>query len=85
MKEFNYTITDETGIHARPAGIIAKKAKEFSATTTITKDGKSAELRKLMAVMSLGVKKGDTVTVAADGADEEAAIAALEELFKTEL
>lgn len=37
MREFNYTITDEIGIHARPAGIIAKKAKEFAATTTITK------------------------------------------------
>lgn len=85
MKEFNYTITDEIGIHARPAGLIAKKAKEFAATTTITKDGKSAELRKLMAVMSLGVKQGDTVTVTAEGDDEDLAIAALEELFKTQL
>lgn len=85
MREFNYTITDEIGIHARPAGIIAKKAKEFAATTTITKDGKSAELRKLMAVMSLGIKHGDTVTITAEGADEDAAITALEDLFKTEL
>ena len=85
MKEFNYTITDEIGIHARPAGLIVKKAKEFAATTTITKDGKSAELRKLMAVMSLGVKQGDTVTVTAEGDDENLAIAALEELFKNQL
>lgn len=85
MREFNYTITDEIGIHARPAGIIAKKAKEFAATTTITKDGKSAELRKLMAVMSLGIKHGDTVTITAEGADEDVAITALENLFKTEL
>ena len=85
MREFNYTITDEIGIHARPAGIIAKKAKEFAATTTITKDGKSAELRKLMAVMSLGIKHGDTVTITAEGADEDVDITALEDLFKTEL
>lgn len=82
MKEFHYTITDEIGIHARPAGAIAKKAKEFSASTTITKDGKSAELKKLMAVMALGIKHGDTVTVTAEGADEAAAIAALEQLFR---
>lgn len=85
MKEFNYTITDEIGIHARPAGVIAKKAKEFSATITISKDGKSAELRKLMAVMGLGIKHGDTVTVKAEGEDEELAITAIEELFKSEL
>lgn len=85
MKTFSYTITDEIGIHARPAGIIAKKAKEFSSVITISKGEKSAELKKLMAVMALGVKNGDTVVVQAEGEDEDAAIAAMEELFKTEL
>lgn len=85
MRQFHYTITDEIGIHARPAGIIAKKAKEFTATITITKDGKTAELRKLMAVMGLGIKQGDTVTVSASGEDEDTAIAALEEVFTAQL
>ena len=57
MKSFEYVITDEVGIHARPAGILAKKAKEYTSKITLTKDGKSAEAQKLMAVMSLGVKK----------------------------
>lgn len=48
MKTFNYTIKDEVGIHARPAGQLAKLAKEFSSTVTIEKDGKSVNATKLM-------------------------------------
>ena len=85
MKSFDYTITDEIGIHARPAGILAKKAKEYASRITITKGGKTAEAQKLMAVMSLGVKKGETVTVSAEGEDEEKAVADMETFFKEKL
>ena len=85
MKTFSYTIKDEIGIHARPAGLLAKKAKEFQSTITIEKDGKSASAAKLMMLMGLGVKRGDTVTVTVEGADEEAASAAIEEFFKANL
>lgn len=85
MKTFSYTITDEIGIHARPAGLLAKKAKEFQSTITIEKDGKSASAAKLMMLMGLGVKCGDTVNVTIEGADEEAAAAAIEEFFKANL
>ena len=85
MKSFDYTITDEIGIHARPAGILAKKAKEYASRITITKGGKTAEAQKLMAVMSLGVKKGETVTVSAEGEDEEKAVADMEPFFKENL
>ncbi|MGN1108828.1 MAG: HPr family phosphocarrier protein [Oscillospiraceae bacterium] len=85
MKTFSYTIKDEIGIHARPAGLLAKKAKEFQSTITIEKDGKSASAAKLMMLMGLGVKCGDTVTVTVEGADEEAAAAAIEEFFKANL
>lgn len=81
----DYTITDEIGIHARPAGILAKKAKEYASRITITKGGKTAEAQKLMAVMSLGVKKGETVTVSAEGEDEEKAAADMETFFKENL
>lgn len=73
MKEFTYTITDPVGIHARPAGMLAKKAKEFKSIVTIVKDGKSADTRRLMALMGLGIKCGETVTVQAEGEDEQAA------------
>lgn len=85
MKEFNYTITDEVGIHARPAGMLAKKAKAFESSVTIAKGEKEAALTKLMAVMALGVKHGDTVTVKAEGADEEAAIAEIKKFFEENL
>lgn len=85
MKQFNYTISDPLGIHARPAGLLAKEAKKFSSVCTITKDGQTKKLTQLMMLMSMGVKQGDTVTVAAEGADEDAAIAALQAFFENHL
>ena len=85
MKSFEYVITDEVGIHARPAGILAKKAKEYTSKITLTKDGKSAEAQKLMAVMSLGVKKGETVVVSVEGEDEGVAFPEIETFFKENL
>ncbi len=85
MKTFNYTIQDEIGIHARPAGLLAKKAKEFQSVITLEKDGKTAAATKLMAIMGMGVKCGDTVKVMVEGADEETAAVAMEEFFKANL
>ena len=85
MKSFEYTINDELGIHARPAGLLAKEAKTFESECTITKDCKTKKLSQLMMLMSLGVKQGDTVTVAADGADEDTAIAELKAFFEANL
>ena len=83
MKSFNYVITDPLGIHARPAGMLAKEAKNVGdAVVTITKNGKTVKASQLMMLMSLGVKQGEEVTVAAEGADEDAAIAKMEEFFK---
>lgn len=84
MKQFTYTITDPIGIHARPAGLLAKFAKTLNSTVTIAKaDGsKSAEVRKLMGVMGLGIKTGETVTVTIAGGDEEANAAAMERFCK---
>lgn len=85
MKSFEYTIKDELGIHARPAGLLVKEAKKFESECTITKDGKTKKLTQLMMLMSLGVKQGDTVTVSVDGADEDAAVASLKEFFENNL
>ncbi|MGN0352933.1 MAG: HPr family phosphocarrier protein [Roseburia sp.] len=85
MKSFEYTITDEVGLHARPAGLLVNEAKKYEAEITITKDGKTAGATKLIALMGLGIKKGETVTVSVEGADEEKAVAELENFFKTNL
>ena len=74
MKQFEYTINDPLGIHARPAGMLVKEAKAFADTVvTITKNGTTVKATQLMKLMSLGVKQGDVVTVIADGANEDAA------------
>lgn len=85
MKTFEYTIKDELGIHARPAGLLVKEAKKYESECTITKDGKTKKLTQLMMLMSLGVKQGETLTVTAEGADEDAAIAGLKEFFEANL
>ena len=85
MKEFKYVITDEIGIHARPAGMLAKEAKAFSSKITLEANGKSAEVTKLMAVMRLGVKSGAEVTIKAEGDDEDAAIAKMKEFMEANL
>ena len=56
MKEFQYTIKDACGIHARPAGLLVKTVKGFASTATLEKDGKSCDMRKLMALMGMGLQ-----------------------------
>ena len=76
-------VKDACGIHARPAGLLVKVAKGFASTATLEKDGKSCDMRKLMAVMGMGIRQGETITVTAEGGDEAAAIEAVEK-FLTE-
>ena len=85
MKEFSYIIKDEIGIHARPAGLLAKEAKAFTSKITIEANGKSADVTRLMAVMGLGVKTGAEVVIKAEGDDEDAAIAKMQEFMEANL
>ena len=86
MKSFSCVINDPLGIHARPAGKLAKAAKDFPASTiTITKGDKSAAANQLIKLMGMGVKQGDTVTVKIEGPDEETAAAEIEKYFKENL
>ena len=89
MKSFEYTITDPVGIHARPAGVLVKEIKQYASTVTVIKGEKSVNALKLMALMGMGIKQGDTVKVTVkvtvEGADEETAAAAIEAFFKANL
>ena len=86
MKQFTYTISDPVGIHARPAGLLVKEVKAFAdSTVTLTKGDKSVNALKLMAIMQMGVKQGDAVTVTIEGGDEDAVASALEGFFKANL
>lgn len=86
MTKFTYTITDPVGIHARPAGLLVKAVKELDSEVTIGKEpGKEAAGTKLMALMGLGIKQGDTVTVTVEGGNEAANAQVLEQFFKENL
>ncbi len=79
MQKFNYTIKDESGIHARPAGIIVKEVKATGCTVMIEKEGKPAiDATRMMALMGLGIKCGETISVTVEGENEEAVAKQLE-------
>ncbi|MBR3473676.1 MAG: HPr family phosphocarrier protein [Oscillospiraceae bacterium] len=86
MKTFEYTITDPVGIHARPAGLLVKEIKSHAGSAvTITKGEKSVNALKLMALMQMGIKQGETITVSVEGGDEAATAAAIEAFLKANL
>ena len=78
MKEFKYVVTDAQGIHARPAGILVKAIAKKTSDIKIKKAGDTREVnaKSIMAVMSLGVKKGE---------DEEEAIAEIKKVLEENL
>ena len=85
MKSFNYTIKDAQGIHARPAGVLVKEAGRFKSDITIEKDGKKADAKRIFAVMGLGVKSGETITVNIEGEDEDIAASSLQGFLQNNL
>lgn len=85
MLSFTYTVKDELGLHARPAGLLAKEAMKWKSTITIDNGAKKADAKRLMAVMSMGVKKDHVVTVSVEGEDEAACFEAVQKFFEENL
>lgn len=85
MKSFTYVIKDKTGIHARPAGLLSGLAKGFDSEIVIEKGDKSVNAVKLMMLMGLGVKCGDTVKVTVSGSDENEAVEKIKAFFEDNL
>ena len=85
MAKFTYVITDEVGLHARPAGLLVKKAKELGAKITLACNGKTADATKIMANMAMGVMKDMEVEVTVEGDNADAAATELEAFFKENL
>lgn len=83
IKEITYTIKDENGIHARPAGLLVKTASTFMSEITMEKDGRGVSAKKLFAIMSMNIKQGDLITLRAEGTDEDFAIQTLQEFMNT--
>ncbi|RSK26492.1 phosphocarrier protein HPr [Bacillus sp. HMF5848] len=79
-----YKIISHSGIHARPATMLVGTSTPFDADITLTSNDKTVNLKSIMGVMSLGIQEGATVTIAAEGVDEEAAIAAIDGIMQKE-
>ncbi|MBQ9086386.1 MAG: HPr family phosphocarrier protein [Clostridia bacterium] len=70
MQQFEYTITDPNGLHARPAGLLVKKVQGMSGEFVMECRGKRADLKRLLAIMGMGIRCGDRVTVKSENASE---------------
>lgn len=84
MKKFTYRLEDENGLHARPAGVLATYAKRFDSSIRVETGEKSADAKRLLALMTLGAKHGAELTFFVEGNDEEHAAASLEEFCRKE-
>ena len=82
MARFEYRITDPNGLHARPAGLLVKKAQGYPNEIVIECNGRSAEMKRLLAVMGLGIRCGDTVTVSVGGENGSEIAAELKRFFE---
>lgn len=85
MKKFEYVIKDELGIHARPAGMLVKEAKKYESKIVLSQGEKKAEATKLIAIMGMAVKCGQTVAVEISGNDEDKAFEGMKAFFEENL
>ena len=85
MKVFSYTVKDPEGVHALPAGGLVKLANNFSCNITVEGNGRTTDLKHIFGVMTLGVGRGQDLTITCDGADEINAASALERYLKDNL
>jgi phosphocarrier protein len=72
--EKEFYITNEQGIHARPATLLVGRANQYKCNVNITFQGNKVDLKSIMGVLSLGISKGSSVTVETNGVDEEEAM-----------
>ncbi|RYG74504.1 phosphocarrier protein HPr [Lentibacillus lipolyticus] len=85
MQEKTFTITADTGVHARPATLLVNKAGQFESDVQISYNGKDVNLKSIMGVMSLGIPKGAEVSISASGGDEAEAIKGITEVMNEHL
>jgi phosphocarrier protein HPr len=85
MQEFSYVVTDQEGLHARPAGLLVKAASAFQSNILVSKDNKAVNAKRLFAVMGLSVKCADEIKISCEGPDEAEAAESLEKLLKENL
>ncbi len=81
MIEKNLKVLNEEGLHARPAGILAKSTAAFTSVIEISYNGKTVNAKSIMSLMGLGLKKDSEFLLRINGADEASALTTIEGLF----
>ena len=84
MVEREATVGPEEGLHARPAAQFVKTAKRYSSEIVVVKGGREANAKSSLKIMTLGARKGDTLTIRAEGDDAQEAVEALVELISAD-
>lgn len=82
MVKFSFTVKDEMGLHARPAGLLVKEAAKCSSKVTLKKGEKSGDAKRIFNVMGLSVKYGDEVELILEGEKEQEEAEMLEAFIK---
>lgn len=77
------TITNKSGLHARPAGEFAKAAASFRSGITIEFGNRKLNAKSIINLLSGGINSGSTICIIADGEDEQQAIERLAELVES--
>lgn len=85
MQKKSYTITAETGVHARPATLLVNKASQYESEVELHYKDKTVNLKSIMGVMSLGIPQGADISIVANGSDAEEALKGIEEVIKEHL
>ena len=74
-------VSNQVGLHARPATFFIQKANEFESSVWVEKDERRVNAKSLLGVLSLGITRGVNISIIADGPDEEQAVMALVDLI----
>ena len=85
MKEYVYTGKSSLGMHARPAGMFVKLAKQCESVIEVCKGDKRVNVSRILAVMGMGIQQGDTITLTVEGPDEETVFPQLRQICEENL
>ncbi|MCC6102282.1 MAG: HPr family phosphocarrier protein [Olegusella sp.] len=85
MRRFTYIVTDKMGIHARPAGALAREARKYSSRVTISAKGASKSAKDVFGLLGMGITRGMEITVSCEGPDEKQAAQELESFMERNL
>lgn len=82
MRSYEFTLENEHGLHARPAGMFIQICNRYQGDVVLHKDGQEYNGKSMLGILKMAASKGDQIKVVATGVDEDAIINAIEELIE---